>query len=345
MNKSIVVAAVVAGLAAGAVAPSPARAADAREKQAAKLFYGGKYEQALNVYIDLAASTGNAVYVCEIGRCYQKLGKTDEAIGNLRDCLSQAKLAPTKRAAYRSMLAELEARKQPAAAPAAPAAPTAPAAAAATPAARTPAAAPPPAAASSPLAAGGVPAESPPGSPPVPPGYLQGTPAAPAPVAAPAPTPAAPLAAAAPAPAPAAAPGGPYAATPAPTPMLQPGQGAGAGPEASLAARPAAGGGRSNTAAYVIGGVGVAAAAGGVAFGLMARKTFDEVEKEFDADKEKTGKRYNLFQLVGYGVGAAGIGTAVVLLLSGGGADERAAGGRGLSVAVHPQGLSLSGRF
>jgi hypothetical protein len=310
MNKSIGVAALLAGLVATGVT-TPARAADPREKQAARLFYGGKYEQALNVYIDLAASTGNAIYVCEIGRCYQKLGKADEAIGNLRDCLAQAKLEPTKRAAYRSMLAELESRKQPAA-PAPAAAPV-----------------PPPApAAAAPLAPGGVPADSPPGSPPLPPAYLQGAPQAAA-AAPPAPAPAAPPVAYGPAP---------------PAPFAQPGYGA--APDTSLAARPAAsGGGGSNTAAYVIGGVGVAAAAGGVAFGLMARKEFDAVEKEFDADKEKTGKRYNLFQLVGYGVGAVGIGTAVVLLLRGGGSDERAASHDGVSVAVHPQGVSLSGRF
>ena len=46
--------------------------------------------------------------MCEIGRCHYRLGRTDEAIKNLRDCLAQAKLDAKKRREFRALLTELE---------------------------------------------------------------------------------------------------------------------------------------------------------------------------------------------------------------------------------------------
>src|SRR5687767_5026112 len=85
-----------------AIAPT-ARAADPRETAAARQFYAGKYEEALASYVDLAVSTRNPVYMCEIGRCHYRLGRTDEAVKNLRDCLAQAQLEPQKRREFRAL--------------------------------------------------------------------------------------------------------------------------------------------------------------------------------------------------------------------------------------------------
>ena len=69
----------------------------------------------------------------------------------------------------------------------------------------------------------------------------------------------------------------------------------------------------SNTLAWVAGGIGVAGlVAGGVCTGL-ALSNFSSTEKQYKPSDESAGKTYAALQWVGYGVGLAGIGTAIVL--------------------------------
>jgi hypothetical protein len=330
----------------GPALASPARAADARETAAARQFYAGKYEEALASYVDLAVSTRNPAYMCEIGRCHYRLGHTDEAVKNLRDCLAQAKLDAKKRREFRALLNDLERGAGGAAPP--PAAAEAPASAGApawaAPAAQAPPPPPPPQAAAPPLPPPGYPgpAQAAPPAPPAgpPPGYPPlpaGHPSAGAPL---------PPAGYPPAGAPPGQAGPPpawgYPQQPAPP----------AGPPAQQLS-PAAdvnasagrdGGGR--TGAYVLGAVGLVGLLAGGGLTYLANDTFNQVEREYSAEKEKTGKRYNLLQFVGYGVGAAGLTTAIILLArSGGSSDQAAAPSSRLSFEIHPTGFGLRGRF
>jgi hypothetical protein len=69
----------------------------------------------------------------------------------------------------------------------------------------------------------------------------------------------------------------------------------------------------TSTLAWVVGGVGVAGlVAGGVCTGLALSK-FSSTEAKYKPSDESAGKTYAALQWVGYGVGAAGIGTAIVL--------------------------------
>jgi tetratricopeptide (TPR) repeat protein len=69
----------------------------------------------------------------------------------------------------------------------------------------------------------------------------------------------------------------------------------------------------SNTLAWVAGGIGVAGlVAGGVCTGL-ALSNFSSTESKYKPSDESAGKTYAALQWVGYGVGLAGIGTAIVL--------------------------------
>jgi hypothetical protein len=52
--------------------------------------------------------------------------------------------------------------------------------------------------------------------------------------------------------------------------------------------------------------------AGGVCTGL-ALSNFSSTESQYDRDAQNAGKTYAALQWVGYGLGAAGIGTAIVL--------------------------------
>jgi len=109
---------------------------------------------------------------------------------------------------------------------------------------------------------------------------------------------------------------------------------------------------------YVIGGVGIAAIAAGSVFGLLAKGTYQDAEK---ACPDRTGctkgatetrddaeLQANLSN-VGFGVGVAALGVAVVWLLTGGEpeasqASASAAAPR-LMVSASTSGASLSGRF
>jgi tetratricopeptide (TPR) repeat protein len=99
------------------------QAADKRA-DAARLYRDGKYDEALKLFQDLSVETHNPGYLCNIGRCQDKLGRVDEAISNIQQCLSQANPDAGKRAEYDALLAQLEARRRTAVIP--PAGATAP---------------------------------------------------------------------------------------------------------------------------------------------------------------------------------------------------------------------------
>jgi hypothetical protein len=315
-----------------------AQAANPRETEAAKLFFAGQYPDALKIYVDLAVATGDPAYMCEIGRCYSRMGKPEEASRNLRDCLSQATLTPKKKREFQALQTEVElARAAPPppptnatmAAPQGPAAPPpgwtpAPAAGAAAPGYP---AAPPPGYAPAPGQAAAPGQPSYPGAPQAAPGYPQG-------------------------PAPGAGGPPPGWAPPAQGQSLPPAAppAAGTGSDNQLAAssdagkREGGGGGWMTPTAYVVGSVGVLAAAGGVAAGLMAKGKFDDVSKEYNDAKYKNAKTLNTVQYIGYGVGAVGIGTAITLFLLAPDASESHAAG-GFHLIAAPDSVGLAGTF
>jgi len=66
-------------------------------------------------------------------------------------------------------------------------------------------------------------------------------------------------------------------------------------------------------AGVTTGAAGVALLATGLAFGLAAKSAGESAEKSYDPEKERAGKLYETLQWVGYGLGAAALGTGVFL--------------------------------
>jgi hypothetical protein len=69
----------------------------------------------------------------------------------------------------------------------------------------------------------------------------------------------------------------------------------------------------SNTLAWVVGGAGVAGLIAGGVFTALALSNFSSTESQYDRNDQNAGKTYAALQWLGYGVGAVGIGTAIVL--------------------------------
>jgi hypothetical protein len=79
----------------------------------------------------------------------------------------------------------------------------------------------------------------------------------------------------------------------------------------TTAAQPPA---RSNkTLAWITGGVGAAGLVAGGVFTGLALSKFSSTESQYNPSDESAGKTYAALQWVGYAVGVAGIGTAIVL--------------------------------
>jgi tetratricopeptide (TPR) repeat protein len=94
------------------LAPSTAAAAtDAQDQdlKARKLFAGGDYRQALDVYVSLYAETLHPTYLRNIARCQQNLGEADKAIASFREYLRKAKdLRTAERQEIEGYIAEME---------------------------------------------------------------------------------------------------------------------------------------------------------------------------------------------------------------------------------------------
>lgn len=290
-----------------------------RDRQAGQLFYEGRYEEALKIYIELAFETKRPEYMCNIGRCYARLGRIDEAIHNMRDCLAQAPLDARKRAEYETHVRALEAQRSQGGAAPVPSTPIYPGGAPSAPPAQGQANAPSvPATAgpSTPAAPGSVAPGQ--GWPPVASGAPP-YPQTPAPGGYPAPGAGYPQAGP-----PAAAPGPYYGANPSygPTGAYPTGPVVPPGPAAAPPAvvQEKAGKPRKRKrllpfASYVTGGVGLVAVTAGVAFGLQSKGIYDDLAVRFDPDREREAKRANTAQIVSYAVGGVALATAAVIAI------------------------------
>jgi tetratricopeptide (TPR) repeat protein len=114
MKRSVhlVAALAVLGLAAPqAFARKPSAAAsqqDDREVQGRALFARGDYQAALDIYVTLFAEKGDAIYLRNIGRCYQKLEQPDKAINSFREYLRRGHLKPAERSEVEGFIQEME---------------------------------------------------------------------------------------------------------------------------------------------------------------------------------------------------------------------------------------------
>jgi len=129
--------------AAPAAADAQVAERQARGQAAAKAFIQGRYQEALDTYLDLyLKSHGRPEYLRSIGRCQQKLNQHDLAISTLKDYLLRSKyVTAEERREVQGFIAEIEAAKASSAAADA----TKPAPAAAQPAPLPPPAVAPPA--------------------------------------------------------------------------------------------------------------------------------------------------------------------------------------------------------
>jgi tetratricopeptide (TPR) repeat protein len=72
-------------------------------------FAAGEYQQALDIYAKLYAQTLHPTYLRNVGRCYQNMGKPDEAISALREYLRKAEnLEPKHREEVEGFIREME---------------------------------------------------------------------------------------------------------------------------------------------------------------------------------------------------------------------------------------------
>jgi tetratricopeptide (TPR) repeat protein len=296
-------------------------------KKATQLYKQGNYDEAATIFLQLSVDNPDMpVFVRNLGACYYYLRRPEPALSNLREYLHKKKdITPDDSTEVEHWIAEMDQLRQreatatpttgpvPFASPAAPPAPSSTA----------PVTPWPPATGQT---GPGVTPEMPPanmgvqGAPPQSPGGYSPYQA--------------PSSAYSPYPAP------PSAYSPYPAPSAQGSPGA-----IAQVPQPAESGGSNGrkVAAWVLGGVGVAALATGGVFTGLALKDFSDIEKKYDRGKESQGKTYAAVQWVGYGVGGAAIVTAVILLATGKDASQSVA----LAPTVGPgiAGAALSGSF
>lgn len=279
----------------------------AEAKKATQLYKQGSYEDAAALFLQLSVDNpGMPVFVRNLGACYYYLRRPEPALSNLREYLHKKKdIEPQDRQEVEKWIAEMEEVRR-GAVGAAPVLPS-----------TEPSAAQP-----APGMAPG-PGAMPPGQPPYPP-YQTMPPAG---------------AGYPPAPTWNAAPGSAPPAGAWPTGVPNP-----AGPTGNtLVAQPETKSSGRVTAAWILGGVGVAALVTGGVCTLMANSKFSDVEKKYDPGKESDGKTFATVQWIGYGVGAAAVTTAVILAVTG----KRSSGSVALAPAVASgqAGAVVSGRF
>lgn len=282
----------------------------AEAKKATQLYKQGSYDEAAALFLQLSLDNpGMPVFVRNLGACYYYLRRPEPALSNLREYLHKKKdIESQDRQEVEKWIAEMEELRR-GGVGAKPVLPTTEA----SPAQPGPAVAPgtdtmPPSA---------------PGQPPYPPYQTMppaGTGYPPAPTWN-------------------AAPGSVPPAGAWPTGIPNP-----AGPTGNtLVAQPEAKSSGRVTAAWILGGVGVAALVTGGVCTLMATSRFSDVEKKYDPGKERDGKTFATVQWIGYGVGAAAVTTAVILAVTG----KRSSGSVALAPAVvsGQAGAVVGGRF
>lgn len=99
-----------------------ARAEDHREVQGRSLFAKGDYQAALDIYANLFGEKGDAIYLRNIGRCYQKLQQPEKSIDAFREYLRRGHVKPAERSEVEGFISEMEQlqKERAAAAPTAP---------------------------------------------------------------------------------------------------------------------------------------------------------------------------------------------------------------------------------
>jgi tetratricopeptide (TPR) repeat protein len=101
-------------LALALATPLRARGADhAVEIQARKAFVAGEYDKAIDLFAGLYAETLHPVYLRNLGRCHQKLGRPGKAIEFFRDYLRKGQsITPEERKEIQGYIAEMETLRQ-----------------------------------------------------------------------------------------------------------------------------------------------------------------------------------------------------------------------------------------
>jgi hypothetical protein len=320
------------GLEPRAAAAGLDKKSSADAKKATQLYKQGNYEEAAAVFLQLSVDNPDMpVFVRNLGACYYYLRRPDPALSNLREYLHKKRdIAPDDSAEVEGWIAEMDQLRQHGSTPAAAPVPIP---------VPAPAVVPAPAALSAPAPAP-VPSTLPAApTPPVPaPAAYTPMPQA-EPPAAPVVMPEVP-----PAPVPAAPPEMPFAPAP---PYATPATAAPPAPGSAVAIAqvppPRESGSGRKTAAWALGGVGVAGLVVGGIFTYLALSDFSDVEKKYNPGKYNDGKTYAIAQCFGYGVGGAAIVTAVILLATGRDAPKPVV----LAPAVGPgmAGAALSGTF
>ncbi len=96
------------------VVSRPAQAApiDKREVEARADFAAGRYQKAVDTFAQLFADTGDPLYLRNIGRCYQKMKRAQEAIDSFQEYLLKGKnLAKSERQEIEGYIKEMQALK------------------------------------------------------------------------------------------------------------------------------------------------------------------------------------------------------------------------------------------
>ncbi len=304
-------------------------------KEAIGLYKEGHYEEAARVFVNLSvAHPDMLVFVRNLGACYYYLRRNDPALSNLRDYLHRKKdITADDRAEVEAWISELEHLRGQAATPpvAATALPVPVVTTPAPPASALPGALPPtPSAAPVAQPAPDVPAMPP--SQPSDYGYpaasQHGT------------QPGYPQAQYSPQPVYPQAQYNPPSDTQYP-PVLpvygsptatenQSASAAGLGADTSNRSAPLP---SNNNAAWIVGGIGVAVLATGGIFTYLSQSAFSDTEKQYNPSKDSTGKTYADIQGVCYGLGAAGVVTAIIMMAT---KDHHASNFVALAPVVRP---------
>ena len=93
-------------------APALAAPVDKREREARADFAAGRYQKAVDTFAQLFADTGDPLYLRNIGRCYQKMKRAQEAIDSFQEYLLKGKnLSPAERQEIEGFIKEMQALK------------------------------------------------------------------------------------------------------------------------------------------------------------------------------------------------------------------------------------------
>jgi tetratricopeptide (TPR) repeat protein len=104
--------AVLGALLAVTSAPALAAPVDKREREARADFAAGRYQKAVDTFAQLFADTGDPLYLRNIGRCYQKMKRAQEAIDSFQEYLLKGKnLSQSEQQEIEGFIKEMQALK------------------------------------------------------------------------------------------------------------------------------------------------------------------------------------------------------------------------------------------